>query len=208
MKVNYKVFQKLNREPDIIQDIKGKNYKIFLSTESEKNNILKNQVTSIFTSSNDEYRVLVDKSAYEYKMNKLYFEKELNEIRINFVEKVTKLQRCSLFFVMIPISIILIVAVSVILALNNKLKAAGDQSGSIYLIASLMALVFSTSISINKFIKFKVTKYSEEMEKGIENALGTERLNELSKSMEEYNQLKNNLASEELNKIDDNKKTS
>ena len=141
-------------------------------------------------------------------MNKLYFEKELNEIRINFVEKVTKLQRCSLFFVMIPVSIILIVAVSVILALNNKLKAAGDQSGSIYLIASLMALVFSTSISINKFIKFKVTKYSEEMEKGIENALGTERLNELSKSMEEYNQLKSNLASEELNKIDDNKKTS
>ena len=46
------------------------------------------------------------------------------------------------------------------------------------------------------------------MESKIENILGKERLNELSKSIEEYNQLKNNLAKEELNKIDDDKKTS
>ena len=94
MKVNYKIFQKLNREPDIVQDIKGKKYKIYLSNDDEQNNILKNQVTSIFTSNNIEYRVLVERKAYEYKINKLYYEKNLNEVRINFVEKVTKHQRC------------------------------------------------------------------------------------------------------------------
>lgn len=208
MKVNYKIFQKLNREPDIVQDIKGKKYKIYLSNEDEQNNILKNQVTSIFTSNNIEYRVLVERKAYEYKINKLYYEKNLNEVRINFVGKVTKLQRCSLFFVMLPVSIILIIAVSLILALNSKIKNAGGANDSIWLISSLMALVFSISISINKFIKFKVNKYSSEMESKIENILGKERLNELSKSIEEYNQLKNNLAKEELNKIDDDKKTS
>lgn len=208
MKVNYKIFQKLNREPDIVQDIKGKKYKIYLSNDDEQNNILKNQVTSIFTSNNIEYRVLVERKAYEYKINKLYYEKNLNEVRINFVEKVTKLQRCSLFFVMLPVSIILIIAVSLILALNSKIKNAGGANDSIWLISSLMALVFSISISINKFIKFKVNKYSSEMESKIENILGKERLNELSKSIEEYNQLKNNLAKEELNKIDDDKKTS
>lgn len=208
MKVNYKIFQKLNREPDIVQDIKGKKYKIYLSNEDEQNNILKNQVTSIFTSNNIEYRVLVERKAYEYKINKLYYEKNLNEVRINFVEKVTKLQRYSLFFVMLPVSIILIIAVSLILALNSKIKNAGGANDSIWLISSLMALVFSISISINKFIKFKVNKYSSEMESKIENILGKERLNELSKSIEEYNQLKNNLAKEELNKIDDDKKTS
>lgn len=208
MKVNYKIFQKLNREPDIVQDIKGKKYKIYLSNEDEQNNILKNQVTSIFTSNNIEYRVLVERKAYEYKINKLYYEKNLNDVRINFVEKVTKLQRYSLFFVMLPVSIILIIAVSLILALNSKIKNAGGANDSIWLISSLMALVFSISISINKFIKFKVNKYSSEMESKIENILGKERLNELSKSIEEYNQLKNNLAKEELNKIDDNKKTS
>lgn len=208
MKVNYKIFQKLNREPDIVQDIKGKKYKIYLSNDDEQNNILKNQVTSIFTSNNIEYRVLVERKAYEYKINKLYYEKNLNEVRINFVEKVTKLQRCSLFFVMLPVSIILIIAVSLILALNSKIKNAGGANDSIWLISSLMALVFSISISINKFIKFKVNKYSSEMESKIENILGKVRLNELSKSIEEYNQLKNNLAKEELNKIDDDKKTS
>ncbi len=208
MKVNYKIFQKLNREPDIVQDIKGKKYKIYLSNDDEQNNILKNQVTSIFTSNNIEYRVLVERKAYEYKINKLYYEKNLNEVRINFVEKVTKLQRCSLFFVMLPVSIILIIAVSLILALNSKIKNAGGANDSIWLISSLMALVFSISISINKFIKFKVNKYSSEMESKIENILGKDRLNELSKSIEEYNQLKNNLAKEKLNKIDDDKKTS
>ncbi len=109
---------------------------------------------------------------------------------------------------MLPVSIILIIAVSLILALNSKIKNAGGANDSIWLISSLMALVFSISISINKFIKFKVNKYSSEMESKIENILGKERLNELSKSIEEYNQLKNNLAEEELNKIDDDKKTS
>ena len=53
-----------------------------------------------------------------------------------------------------------------------------------------------------------IEKLQKEALEKINSAENKERLNELSKSIEEYNQLKNNLAKEELNKIDDDKKTS
>lgn len=181
MKANMKIFKSLTREPDISQTVSGKPFNLYFATDEEIREILVGDMTSVLSTDGKEYRLLIERDAYDYKSCKHYFEEEVNGYRVELIEKVSKIQKISLFGIMLPLALVLLVVVSLILGLKDKFG-----SGATWLIAALMALLFSVSFTTNRTLKQTVEKYQGEMEDKITKHLGKDKVNELSKDLEEY----------------------
>lgn len=186
MKLNYQIFKKLDREPDLIEQIEDQPYKIYFATDEEKTKIFRNDAFSVLTSDGKEIKLLVDKEAYEFEQNKEYFGSQLTALRMSLINDVTKTQRLTLFAVMLPITILFILATTLLLIFKNKFK---NTSIVTVILVVLVILVFIASFLINFFTKKKIEKKHFEMQEKTKEILGTEKANELLMSINKFNDI-------------------
>ncbi len=184
MKLNYQLFKKLQREPDITDSIESKPYKIYFATEEEKTKIFRNEAFSILSSDGSEIKLLVDKEAYEFEQNKEYFGVQLTKLRMDLIMDVAKTQKTTLFAVMLPITIIFVIATTLLLIFKNTFK---NPAIATVILVALVILVFGASFVINFLSRRKIELKHKDMQAKTIEILGKEKANELLMSINKFN---------------------
>lgn len=180
MKINKKEFDALTREPDMIQDFDDKKISIFFMTPDEQEVYSISERYAIWTSDGKEYRLLVNKDYYDYGDIKEFYAAEVNKRWLGYIERMTKLQRRTLFTVMLPV-----MAVYIAIAIVTLIFL---QDYAIYILIGLIVVIFGVNYFQNKMVRGNMEKENDATQLEIQEILGEDLYDKIAQDQIEYRQ--------------------
>jgi|GEM_PF-388638 len=179
MKLNYRVYKKLVDEPFLIQEINGKEVGFYYMNDTPflQQFVMRGRFY-VWTSDGNNYKLLVERGFYE-KVS-YFFDTKINEVWLNFLMDVTKLNSKmskTYLFASLGISIAVVFAFTLIPALQPHLTWG--------IVGALVVTLIGNVVHSNK-VNNIVREKNFQAQEDIRNILTEEKFEQFLNDQEEY----------------------
>lgn len=179
MKLNPKIFRQIDGEALEIQNFEDTSIEFHaLNNSPFHDRYLKQGRFVVWTSDGSTYKVLIEESYFDL-MNEFY-QKEVNAIWIDFLDRVGKSSKRTNRYFIIPMMILYVVAAII----SSVYFPEHIQT---FLIA-MIVVVFGVNFVQNKVVRNQIRNLNMETQQNIQDFLGAEKFNEIIvKQQKHYN---------------------
>ena len=198
MKINRKIFDKLVREPNEVQEIDGKTVEIFLMTKEEASEYETQGRYSIWSSDGKSFRVLINEDYYNYGAIKDFYKPEVNGKWVEFTTIMSGIQKQFWYMVLLPMVILYIVGAVLSIVVFK-------QEAQVYVFAGLLIITFIIYLVYSRISRKKINEVNEKIQLDIQEILGVDLYDQIANDQLRFRDDRNKAQNEYLDDEDSSK---